>query len=389
MPNLKTAQHWLDRNRRPRVQITYDVDDDGATVKTELPFIVGVLADFRGDSDPNGKQLRDRKFVRIDQDSFTDVLQKIGPSLTLDFSGEGEPNPELGKFTLKFNSMKDFEPFGVANQVPAIKKLFYERKQLVELLARLSLNPALSTQLGTQLSAQFNTQLNKFGWVLDVMPSQTDPSKIPPTGKSRIIVAPTSDNVYFRIFDDKGQKVVDTDGNKVKAQEGLTDAQKQQLGDQITAFKTYIAGLSAPLSDGDKRKVIAELSSIVGFELIPARKSLEVAATKAVNDALQELLITANATSIPPNGNSLVVVAPTKDKLYFRIFDDKGNMAVDTDDTALAGKTGLTDDQKTKLTGQITALKTLLASVSTQAPLSDGDKGKIITSVQSIVGYTS
>jgi type VI secretion system protein ImpB len=154
MSNLKTAQHWIDRNRRPRVQITYDVQDNGATVKQELPFIVGVLANLQGDesTDPNAKKLRDRKFIAIDQDSFDDVFGKLSPTLTLDFAADDPAAKNLGQVHLKFGSLKDLEPFRVANQVGSIKELLDQRKKLVELLAKLSLNPALSTQLGRYLA---------------------------------------------------------------------------------------------------------------------------------------------------------------------------------------------------------------------------------------------
>ena len=45
---MSSMQHKLDRVRRPRVQITYDVETNGAMQKTELPFVVGVLADLSG-----------------------------------------------------------------------------------------------------------------------------------------------------------------------------------------------------------------------------------------------------------------------------------------------------------------------------------------------------
>jgi len=36
----ESTQHKLDRIRRPRVQITYDVEINGAMRKIELPFVV-------------------------------------------------------------------------------------------------------------------------------------------------------------------------------------------------------------------------------------------------------------------------------------------------------------------------------------------------------------
>ena len=41
----------LKRVRKPRVHITYDVETEGAQVDKELPFVVGVMGDFSGDSD--------------------------------------------------------------------------------------------------------------------------------------------------------------------------------------------------------------------------------------------------------------------------------------------------------------------------------------------------
>ena len=58
-----SRQHKLDRVRRPRVQITYDVETNGAMQKIELPFVVGVLADLSGQPKEPLKPLKERKFV--------------------------------------------------------------------------------------------------------------------------------------------------------------------------------------------------------------------------------------------------------------------------------------------------------------------------------------
>ena len=60
-----STQHKLDVVRRPRVQITYDVETNGAMTRVELPFVVGVLADLSGQPKEQLKPLkeRDRKSV--------------------------------------------------------------------------------------------------------------------------------------------------------------------------------------------------------------------------------------------------------------------------------------------------------------------------------------
>ena len=39
----------LNRVRKPRVHITYEVETEGAEILRELPFVVGIMGDFSGD----------------------------------------------------------------------------------------------------------------------------------------------------------------------------------------------------------------------------------------------------------------------------------------------------------------------------------------------------
>ena len=62
----ESTQHKLDRVRRPRVQITYDVETGGAMKKTELPFVSGVLADLSGQPKQPLPPFKERKAVYKD-----------------------------------------------------------------------------------------------------------------------------------------------------------------------------------------------------------------------------------------------------------------------------------------------------------------------------------
>src|SRR3954466_12759499 len=90
----ESQQHKLDRVRRPRVQITYDVETNGAMVKTELPFVVGVMADLSGQPKDALPRMKDRKFTAIDRDNFNDVMEKAAPRLAMKvdnkLTGEGD-----------------------------------------------------------------------------------------------------------------------------------------------------------------------------------------------------------------------------------------------------------------------------------------------------------
>ena len=75
----ESTQHVLDRVRSPRVQITYDVEVNGAMQLKELPFVVGVLGDFSGKPDQPLPPMKDRKFVEIDRDNFN--LSRVSSNL--------------------------------------------------------------------------------------------------------------------------------------------------------------------------------------------------------------------------------------------------------------------------------------------------------------------
>src|SRR6266702_7917570 len=93
----ESLQHKLDRVRRPRVQITYDVETGGAMQKVELPFVVGVMADLSGQPKEALKPFKERKFAAIDRDNFNDVLEKATPRLALKVQNKlTDENTRLG-----------------------------------------------------------------------------------------------------------------------------------------------------------------------------------------------------------------------------------------------------------------------------------------------------
>ena len=149
----KSSQHKLDRVRKPRVHITYDVDTGGAEMKRELPFVMGVMGDFSGNPTEKPAPLSQRKFVEIDRDNFDSVMAKIKPELNFRVKDtlSGKEDSELA-VQLKFNSIEDFEPGAVVDQIPALKSLLESRDQLGELLTKLDMSEDLEEQLEQILS---------------------------------------------------------------------------------------------------------------------------------------------------------------------------------------------------------------------------------------------
>ncbi|MBP2298725.1 type VI secretion system contractile sheath small subunit [Azospirillum picis] len=133
---MASIHQKLDRVRKPRVHITYDVETEGATVVKELPFVVGVLGDFSGDPTEPLKPLKDRKFIQIDRDNFNDVMARMTPGLKLKVDNTLADDGTQLSVDLAFKSMEDFEPGRVVQQVEPLRKLLETRNQLRDLLSK-------------------------------------------------------------------------------------------------------------------------------------------------------------------------------------------------------------------------------------------------------------
>lgn len=144
----ESLQHKLDRVRRPRVQITYDVETNGAMQKTELPFVVGVMADLSAQPKEALKPLKERKFVPIDRDNFNDVMKRATPRLALKVQNKLTDEDSKLAVELNFSEMDDFEPTRVAQQVAPLKELLDMRRRLTELLSKMEGNDKLEKLLG-------------------------------------------------------------------------------------------------------------------------------------------------------------------------------------------------------------------------------------------------
>ena len=142
----------MGRVRPPRVQITYDVEDGGATQTRELPMVAGVVSDLSGDgADPSA--YAERRFVEVEQGGVDRLMARIGPKLQFSVPNQltGEADQEIG-VQLDFNSIDDFSPMGVAAQLPSTAKLLEARRQLTDLFGKVEANDKLDGILGDILA---------------------------------------------------------------------------------------------------------------------------------------------------------------------------------------------------------------------------------------------
>ncbi len=148
----ESYQHKLDRVRRPRVQITYDVETGGAMQKVELPFVVGVLADLSSSPKEALRPMKERKFVPIDRDNFNEVLQKATPRLAMKVQNRLTQEDTQLAVELNFKHIDDFEPARVAEQVGPLKELLDMRLRLQQMLTKMEGNDKLEQLLNDVLT---------------------------------------------------------------------------------------------------------------------------------------------------------------------------------------------------------------------------------------------
>jgi type VI secretion system protein ImpB len=155
MAKKESIQKRLQKIRPPRVQLTYEVERGDAIEIKELPFVVGVMGDLAGQSEVEQPRLRDRKFVNIDRDNFDDVMKGIEPRAA--FQVENRLSEAGGKFgvDLRFNSIADFDPDAIVQQVEPLRRLLEARSKLADLRNKLAGNDKLEDLLSEVLH---NTQ---------------------------------------------------------------------------------------------------------------------------------------------------------------------------------------------------------------------------------------
>ncbi len=162
---MKSVHDKLKRVRKPRVHITYDVETEGAQEVKELPFVVGVMGDFSGDPTEELKSLKERKFIQIDRDNFDQVMRRMSPGLNMRVENTLKGDGSEMAVQLKFESMEDFEPGRVVEQVEPLRKLMQTRNKLRDLLNKADNSEKLESLLEQVL--QNPSQMDELSKELD------------------------------------------------------------------------------------------------------------------------------------------------------------------------------------------------------------------------------
>src|SRR5262249_30121958 len=135
---------------KERVNIVYKSQVGDAQEEVELPLKILMMGDYTGRADST--PLEDRKPINVDKSNFTEVManQKLELSIEVSDKLSNEKDATL-PISLKFQSLADFGPEGVVNQVPQLKQLLELRGALNALKGPLSNIPAFRKKIQSLL----------------------------------------------------------------------------------------------------------------------------------------------------------------------------------------------------------------------------------------------
>jgi len=153
MSKKESVQKRLQKVRPPRVQMTYDVEIGDAIENKELPFVMGIVGDFGGNSEVEQKRLKDRKFIGIDRDNFDEVLKGVEPRAAFGVANELSDEGGQLRVDLRFKSLNDFRPEAVVEQVAPLRRLLEARTKLADLRNKLAGNDKLEDILNDVLNS--------------------------------------------------------------------------------------------------------------------------------------------------------------------------------------------------------------------------------------------
>lgn len=131
---------------KERINVTFKPATGGANEEIELPLKVMVVGDFLQRQDE--RPMAERKPVSINTSNFTDVMSKQDLKLELTVPNVlQEESKEDISISLSFESMRDFEPGNLVEQIPSTNKLMRIREALSALKGPMGNMPAFRSAI--------------------------------------------------------------------------------------------------------------------------------------------------------------------------------------------------------------------------------------------------
>lgn len=139
---------------KERINVTFKPSNGEGLDELELPLKLMMMGDYTLKTDE--RKIEDRKAININKNNFNEVLEKHNLNLDLQVPNRlmDEITDEELAIKLQFQSMKDFDPASLVQQVPEMKALMELRDALVALKGPLGNVPSFRKAIEEVLTNQ-------------------------------------------------------------------------------------------------------------------------------------------------------------------------------------------------------------------------------------------
>lgn len=129
---VNSFQHEIHKSR---INITVDIETNGARKKKELPLKFLILGDFS--LRENHRAVADRERHCIAKNNFDQVMKELSPEFKCDVENKIKNDGSSIKVNLKLDAMRKFTPESIVNEVPELRRLLAMRHLLKDLKANI------------------------------------------------------------------------------------------------------------------------------------------------------------------------------------------------------------------------------------------------------------
>lgn len=135
---------------KERINVTYKPATGDQNEEIEIPYKVTVLGEFNPNEEK--KPVEEKKVININKNNFNDVLKNQGLSLEFAVPNRLTDDGNDMNVALKIQSMKDFSPENIVENVEEMKKLMELRQSLIALKGPLGNIPAFRKAIENAIS---------------------------------------------------------------------------------------------------------------------------------------------------------------------------------------------------------------------------------------------
>ena len=139
---------------KERINVTFKPSTGEGMEELELPLKLMMIGDYTLTKDD--RKLEDRKAININKNNFNEVLENQNIGLDLQVPNrlsDRDVNEEIA-LSLRFKTLKDFDPANLVQQVPEMKALMELRDALVALKGPLGNVPSFRKAIEEVLTNQ-------------------------------------------------------------------------------------------------------------------------------------------------------------------------------------------------------------------------------------------